>query len=71
MLTWTSLMALQNLIKRYSEFINFPINLKVTKSVDVEVPIEEGTTQPRVSSLLSARARREGGVLALQGSDWT
>lgn len=33
--------TLKNLVKRYSEFINFPIYLLVTKTVDVEVPIEE------------------------------
>jgi HSP90 family molecular chaperone len=28
-------------VKRYSEFINFPIYLWATKEVDVEVPAEE------------------------------
>jgi HSP90 family molecular chaperone len=28
-------------VKRYSEFINFPIYLWATKEVDVEVPVEE------------------------------
>jgi len=32
---------LEKIISRYSEFINFPIYLKVTKTVEEEVPIEE------------------------------
>ncbi|KAL5706489.1 heat shock protein 90 [Ranunculus cassubicifolius] len=32
---------LKELVKRYSEFINFPINLWATKEVDVEVPADE------------------------------
>lgn len=28
-------------MKRYSEFINFPINLWASKEVDVEVPADE------------------------------
>jgi len=35
---------LEKLIKRYSEFINFPIYLRVTKQVDKEVPVEEDAT---------------------------
>merc|ERR1719310_2592295 len=33
---------LKGLIKRYSEFINFPIYLYTTKEEEEEVPIEEG-----------------------------
>lgn len=29
-------------MKKYSEFINFPINLWASKEVDVEVPADEG-----------------------------
>ncbi|KAI8548949.1 hypothetical protein RHMOL_Rhmol07G0313200 [Rhododendron molle] len=32
---------LKELVKRYSEFINFPINLWASKEVDVEVPADE------------------------------
>lgn len=32
---------LQDLVKRYSEFINFPINLWASKEVETEVPAEE------------------------------
>ncbi len=33
--------ALQELVKKYSEFINFPIYLWSSKEVDVEVPVDE------------------------------
>ena len=32
---------LKTLIKKYSEFINFPIYLRVSKEVSKEVPVEE------------------------------
>jgi len=32
---------LQDLVKKYSEFINFPIYLWASKEVDVEVPAGE------------------------------
>lgn len=32
---------LKDLVKKYSEFINFPIYLWATKEVDVEVPADE------------------------------
>jgi len=32
---------LQELVKRYSEFINFPISLWASKEVETEVPVEE------------------------------
>lgn len=31
----------QELVKRYSEFINFPIHIWASKEVDVEVPADE------------------------------
>eukprot|EP00296_Roombia_truncata_P007520 JP445958.1.p1 GENE.JP445958.1~~JP445958.1.p1 ORF type:complete len:843 (-),score=459.83 JP445958.1:346-2874(-) len=33
--------GVKNLVKRYSEFINFPIYLLVTKETEVEVPLDE------------------------------
>jgi heat shock protein 90kDa beta len=36
---------IKTLIKRYSEFINFPIFLKVTKEEEVEVPDDEADTK--------------------------
>lgn len=35
------LFFLQELVKKYSEFINFPIHLWASKEVDVEVPADE------------------------------
>lgn len=32
---------MQELVKKYSEFINFPIYLWASKEIDVEVPVEE------------------------------
>ncbi|XP_058731886.1 endoplasmin homolog isoform X2 [Vicia villosa] len=32
---------LKELVKKYSEFINFPINIWASKEVDVEVPVDE------------------------------
>ncbi|KAJ4880338.1 hypothetical protein Rs2_37397 [Raphanus sativus] len=32
---------LKDLVKRYSEFINFPIHLWASKEVETEVPVEE------------------------------
>jgi HSP90 family molecular chaperone len=44
---------LQDLVKKYSEFINFPIYLWATKEVDVEVPAdeEESTEEEDTSKL--------------------
>lgn len=35
------LFIFQELVKRYSEFINFPIYIWASKEVDVEVPADE------------------------------
>merc|ERR1711966_500767 len=32
---------LKELVKKYSEFINFPIMLQTTKEIEEEVPVEE------------------------------
>jgi len=41
---------MQDLVKKYSEFINFPIYLWSTKEVDVEVPADEGETSDEEDS---------------------
>jgi heat shock protein beta len=41
---------LQELVKKYSEFINFPIYLWATKEVDVEVPADEEESSEEESS---------------------
>jgi len=38
--------TLRGLISKYSEFINFPIYLRTTKTESVEVPLEEGEEAP-------------------------
>ncbi|KAF8686829.1 hypothetical protein HU200_043329 [Digitaria exilis] len=40
---------LKDLVKKYSEFINFPIYLWSTKEVDVEVPADEEETTPETT----------------------
>ena len=41
---------MQDSVKKYSEFINFPIYLWSTKEVDVEVPADEGETSDEEDS---------------------
>merc|ERR1712196_174169 len=38
---------LKELVKKYSEFINFPIMLKTIKEVEEEVPVEEGDEEEK------------------------
>ncbi|CAN1323021.1 Endoplasmin homolog, partial [Linum perenne] len=45
---------LKDLVKRYSEFINFPINLWATKEIDVEVPADEDDTSEEEDKRLIA-----------------
>ncbi|CAN1323014.1 Endoplasmin homolog [Linum perenne] len=56
---------LKDLVKRYSEFINFPINLWATKEIDVEVPADEDDTSEeedkRVYSLKPEEEETEKG----------
>lgn len=39
---------IKNLVKKYSEFINYPISLYLSHSVDEEVPIDEPDTEGQV-----------------------
>ena len=43
---------LQDLVKRYSEFINFPIYLWASKEVDVEVPADEDESSEEEESCM-------------------
>merc|ERR1712023_282105 len=38
---------IKDLVKKYSEFISFPIYLKETKTVEKEVPVEESSEEPK------------------------
>merc|ERR1719379_1816207 len=51
---------LKGLIKRYSEFINFPIYLYTSKEEEEEVPIEEGDTTSEESTEESESEDSEG-----------
>ncbi|KAH7692591.1 Heat shock protein Hsp90 family protein [Dioscorea alata] len=55
---------LKELVKKYSEFINFPIYLWVTKEVDVEVPSdeEESTDEEESSETTSEEETEEDGT---------
>ena len=46
--------VLQYLVKKYSEFINFPIYLWSTKEVDVEVPADDEETSEEEESSKSS-----------------
>merc|ERR1719331_2806048 len=50
---------LKGLIKRYSEFINFPIYLYTSKEEDEEVPIEEGDSETQDSQEEDAEESEE------------
>lgn len=43
---------IQELVKRYSEFINFPIYLWASKEVDVEVPADEDESSEEEESCM-------------------
>merc|ERR1719379_296518 len=51
---------LKGLIKRYSEFINFPIYLYTSKEEEEEVPIEEGDAESKESTEESESEDSEG-----------
>ena len=41
----------QELVKKYSEFINFPIHLWASKEIDIEVPADETDEEACMKSL--------------------
>ncbi|KAK2986674.1 hypothetical protein RJ640_020836 [Escallonia rubra] len=51
---------LKDLVKKYSEFINFPINLWASKEVDVEVPADEDESSDEEESSESSSSEEEG-----------
>ncbi|XP_024030256.1 endoplasmin homolog [Morus notabilis] len=51
---------LKELVKRYSEFINFPIYLWASKEVDVEVPADEDVTSEEEESSEKSSTEEEG-----------
>ncbi|KAK4782224.1 hypothetical protein SAY86_016326 [Trapa natans] len=51
---------LKDLVKRYSEFINFPIHLWASKEVDVEVPAEDDESDEEDSSETSTSEEGDG-----------
>ncbi|KAF3446793.1 hypothetical protein FNV43_RR11973 [Rhamnella rubrinervis] len=51
---------LKDLVKKYSEFINFPIYLWASKEVDVEVPADEDDTSDEEESSESKSSEDEG-----------
>ncbi|KAA8537510.1 hypothetical protein F0562_027118 [Nyssa sinensis] len=51
---------LKDLVKKYSEFINFPIHLWASKEVDVEVPADEEDSSDEEESSESSSSEEEG-----------
>ncbi|KAK3005847.1 hypothetical protein RJ639_017312, partial [Escallonia herrerae] len=51
---------LKDLVKKYSEFINFPIYLWASKEVDVEVPADEDESSDEEESSESSSSEEEG-----------
>ncbi|KAI6687647.1 hypothetical protein NL676_024475 [Syzygium grande] len=51
---------LKDLVKKYSEFINFPINLWASKEVDVEVPADEDESSDEEESSETSSSEEEG-----------
>ncbi|XP_058225478.1 endoplasmin homolog [Rhododendron vialii] len=50
---------LKELVKRYSEFINFPINLWASKEVDVEVPTDEDESSDEEETTETSEEEKE------------
>lgn len=50
---------LKELVKKYSEFINFPINLWASKEVDVEVPADEEESSDEEETTESSEEEKE------------
>ncbi|KAH0863299.1 hypothetical protein HID58_080510 [Brassica napus] len=50
---------LKDLVKRYSEFINFPIHLWASKEVETEVPVEEDESAEEESETTSTEEEKE------------
>ena len=44
-------------MKRYSEFINFPIHLWATKEVEKEVPVDDGESSDDEDSCMRMKIR--------------
>jgi heat shock protein beta len=53
---------LKTLIKRYSEFINFPIYLQITKTEEVEVPDEDAEKEEKPEAAEAAEKKDEDEV---------
>merc|ERR1711959_71731 len=58
---------LKELVKKYSEFINFPIMLKTTKEVEEEVPVEEGDEEEEKKE--GDEEKKEGDDLEIKDGD--
>ena len=53
---------LKTLIKRYSEFINFPIYLQITKTEEVEVPDEDAAKEEKPAGEAAAAEKKDEDV---------
>jgi heat shock protein beta len=58
---------LKELVKKYSEFINFPILLKTTKEIEEEVPVEEGDEEEKKEG--DDEEKKEGDDLDIKDGD--
>ncbi|XP_010439073.1 PREDICTED: endoplasmin homolog isoform X3 [Camelina sativa] len=50
---------LKDLVKRYSEFINFPISLWASKEIETEVPVEEDESNDEETETTSTEEEKE------------